>query len=210
MENEQERISPLLQEFYNLHPADDRTVVAFYEKNKILIDRIDIQKSNDNYKAKIRILGDYGIGLTNCNNYRKGVKILRQAIHLYENAPRQDYEQSKDEAYFETMLWNYGDALHQINQTQKALKIFKRLHDSYPENDSYRNWKEGLKEIRLSKIIQSLWHLTVSWIFGEFAYFKKLNPEVHFKLSFIGVFLFVSVSLLQLYIFLLRKGKIAK
>ena len=180
------------------------------KKNKILIDSIDIHKSIDNYNAKLRFLCEYGMSLTGNGNYRKGAEILEQAIPLYENAPNQEPEQLKDTPYLEKMLWNYGHALQQINQTKKATEVFKRLNHYYPENDLYRNWYYGLRAIKLSKIIKPFWILCFLWLFGEMTFFEKFNQPIRFKLAIIGVILYVSVSLFQLYIYLVKKGKLAK
>lgn len=210
MEREQEKISKLMQEFYDLHSAGNLTFIKFFEKNKILIDSIDINMSNDNYNARLRFLSEYGISLTGSGNYRRGVEILGQAIPLYENAPNQECEQFKDMPYLEKLLWNYGYALHQINQTKKSIGIFKRLNDLYPENDLYRNWYYGLKAINLTKIIKPIWIICFLWILGEITFFEKFDRSIRFKLAIIGSILYLSVGLFQVYIFLIKKGKLVK
>jgi len=210
MEREQEKISKLMQEFSDLHNFSDLAFIKFYEKNKILIDSIDINKSDDNYNTRLRFLSEYGISLTGSGNYRKSVEILGQAIPLYENAPNPECEQFKEIPYVEKLLWNYGYALHQINQTKKSIEIFKRLNNLYPENDLYRNWYFGLKAINLSKIIKPMWIICFFWILGEVTFFEKFDRAIRFKLATIGVILYLSVALFQLYIYLTKKGKLVK
>jgi|GEM_PF-2336215 len=207
MEREQEAITKLKQEFLDLPQGDNSTLIKFYEKNKELIESIDILKSDENYYTKLKFLCEYGLGLTKSGYYTMGAEFLEKAVPMFENTPNQEYDKLKEIPYFENLLWNYGFALHETKQTKKAIEVFKRLNNYYPENDKYRNWYYGLKALKTSKISKPLWVICGIWLAGEFTVFEKFESNTQFNLALGGAVLLLIVGLLELNIYLTKRKK---
>lgn len=207
MEREQEPITKLKQEFLDLPKGDNIALIKFYEKNKELIESIDILKSDENYYTKLKLICEYGLGLVNNGHYRKGVEILGQAVPMFENTPNQEYDKLKDISYFENLLWDYGFALHETKQTNKAIEVFKRLNAYYPENDKYRNWFYGLKAIKLGKIVKPIWILGGIWLIGELTLFEKFESRTRFYLSMIGGVILLIILSFEITIYLIKRKK---
>lgn len=207
METGLKDIHQLKEEFDNLNQSDNLAYIRFYENNLDSIDKIDIEKDEGHYNAKLRLFCEYGLSLVGGGHYTRGASVLEKAIPMFENAPNQDFDKLKEISYFEHLLWSYGVALWETQRIESSIEIFNRLVDYYPDNDKYRSWLNGLKATKIKKYTKPLWIVIAIWLVCDFTIFEKFDSIVQFRLSIFGAALLVIVGLLELYIYITKKKK---
>ena len=207
MPSEIKDIQTLKKEFDEVPSSDNLASVNFYECNSHSVESININKDPEHYNAKLRLVSEYGISLFGNGQYTKAVKVLSEAIPMFENAPNQNKSELKNVSYFEHLLWSYAVSLFQTKDLNESIKQFERLVAYKPENDKYRNWLKTLKGQKISKLIKPLWIFMFAWLIGEFTFFKNFGPELQYGLSTIGAFLLLIAIGFELYIYLIKKKK---
>ena len=207
METGLKDIHQLKEEFDNLNSSDNLAYIKFYENNLDSIDRIDIEKDDDHYNAKLRLFSEYGLSLVGGGHYTRGASVLEKAIPMFENAPNQDFNKLKEISYFEHLLWSYGVALWETKRIESSIDVFSRLVDYYPDNDKYRSWLNGLKATKIKKYTKPLWIAITIWLVCDLTIFEKFESIVQFRLSIFGATLLVIVGLLELYIYITKRKK---
>lgn len=207
MTTEIKDIYTLKKEFDEVPSSDNLAFVNFYELNSHSVESIDINKDEGHYNAKLRLDSEYGISLCGSGQYTKAVKVLFDAISMFENAPKQNKSDLKSISYFEHLLWNYAVSLYEIKALNDSIKQFERLVEYKPQNDKYRNWLKALKGQKISKLIKPIWTLIFVWIIGEFTFFESFDPQLQLTLSWIGVLLLVIVGGFESYVYLIKKKK---
>jgi tetratricopeptide (TPR) repeat protein len=200
-------IKEIQREFNGLKHSDAREVIKFFEENFESIESLDISKTDEEYKTKLKILCDYGVCLVVVGNYSKGAKILNNSIPMYEYAPDQEYSKLQGNGYFENLLWSYGLALSETKQINDSIKIFKRLVEYYPDNEKYRKWLNQLKANKISKITTPLWIICMVWLFGELTFFEQFESTIKFRLALVGFILLLIVTSIEYYKYLIKKKK---
>ena len=207
MTSEIKDIHTLKKEFDEVPSSDNLAFVNFYERNSHSVESININKDEGHYNAKLRLVSEYGISLFGSGQYTQAVKVLSEAIPMFENAPNQNRSDLKNISYFEHLLWSYAVSLSETKDLNDSIKQFERLVDYKPENDKYRNWLKALKGQKISKLIKPLWIFIFAWLIGEFTFFENFSSELQFRLSLIGGFLLLIAGGFELYIYLIKKKK---
>lgn len=207
METGLKDIHQLKDEFDNLNSSDNLAYIRFYENNLDSIDRIDIEKDDDHYNAKLRLFSEYGLSLVGGGHYTRGASVLEKVIPMFENAPNQDFNKLKEISYFEHLLWSYGVALWETKRVESSIDVFNRLVDYYPDNDKYRSWLNGLKATKIKKYTKPLWLAIAIWLVCDLTIFERFESIVQFRLSIFGAALLVIVGLLELYIYITKRKK---
>jgi tetratricopeptide (TPR) repeat protein len=207
MTSEIKDIHTLKKEFDEVPSSDNLAFVNFYERNSHSVESININKDEGHYKVKLRLVSEYGISLYGSGQYTQAVKVLSEAIPMFENAPKQNGSDLKNISYFEHLLWCYAVSLSETKDLNDSIKQFERLVDYKPENHKYRNWLKALKGQKRSKLIKSLWIFIFAWLIGEFTFFENFSSELQFRLSLIGGFLLLIAGGFELYSYLIKKKK---
>jgi tetratricopeptide (TPR) repeat protein len=182
MPSEIKDIQTLKKEFDEVPSSDNLAFVNFYERNSHSVESININKDQGHYNAKSRLVSEYGISLFGSGQYTKAVKVLSEAIPMFENAPNQNKSELKNISYFEHLLWSYAVSLFETKDLNESIKQFERLVAYKPENDKYRKWLKAIKGQKISNLIKPLWVFMFAWLIGEFTFFENFGPEWHYKL----------------------------
>jgi len=203
-------VETLKKEFDEVPSSDNLAFVNFYEGNIDSIKNIDINKDEGHYYAKLRLVSEYGISLFRNGQYTQAVKILSNAIPMFENAPNQKQSELKNISYFEHLLWSYAVSLYETNALNDSIQQFERLVKYKPKNDKYSNWLRTLRGQKISKKIKPLWVLIFAWLIGEFTFFENFDSTIQLYLSIIGGLLLLIAGGFELYIYLIKKKKQGK
>jgi len=200
-------IYTLKKEFEEIPSSDNLAFVNFYEHNRYSAERINTNKDEEHYNAKLRFISGYGISLSGSGQYTQAVKVLSEAIPMFENAPDWIKVELKSTSYIELILWNYAVSLYETKALNNSIKQFERLVEYKPKNDNYRNWLKALRGEKISKLIKPLWIFIAVWLIGELTFFENFSSELQFRLSLIGGFLLLIALGFELYIYLIKKKK---
>ncbi|MEQ8554062.1 MAG: hypothetical protein RIC06_22660 [Cyclobacteriaceae bacterium] len=196
-----------MKEFDEVPSSDNLAFVNFYERNSHSVESININEGKENYNAKLRLISEYGISLAGSGQYTQAVKVLTEAIKMFENSSNQNESNLKNTSYFEHLLWNYAISLYETKDLKTSIKQFERLVTYKPKNDKYKNWLKALKAQKISKLYKPLWILIFLWIIGGFTFFENFSSELQFRLSLIGGLFLLIAGGFELYIYLIKKSK---
>lgn len=199
----------LREEFEKIEKSDCLTMIKFYESNIETINLLNPKQDENQYNFKMRLQSEYGLSLLNAGHFTKSVSIINDSITMFENSTTIEKKQLHKIAYFEHLLWNYGVALWETKNIPEATKIFKKLVKTYPMNEKYKAWLNGLKVEKIRRTSKLLWVFCAIWIVGEFSFFNKLNQNFQLILSLLGLLILITIAVTELYIYNLNKKPIS-
>ncbi|MEQ8687267.1 MAG: tetratricopeptide repeat protein [Imperialibacter sp.] len=136
----------------NLPSTDLLKQVEYYRNNSTEIFMIDESIDQEHYRAKMKLMGDYGMTLSANSNYSEAYPILTKAISLWRTDPYRDETPPEDISYFQHLLLHLGVAAFHKKDIKEARETFRLLVKKDPTNYKYQNWQITVSLYRLNII----------------------------------------------------------
>lgn len=186
----------LENEFDNVK-GDSLATIRYFEKNKEAIDYLD-DSVVSNRSFKLKLYGDYGIGLAVSGNINKALTVLDDYIPAFEKESEEDQELLSS-PYYEHLLWTYGYSLHDAKRFKDAERVFNKLLKQHPDNSKYKNWFVASKTNRHSTIKQALWTACFLLLATDFLFGKDMGLRLKALFWITAAITLTSVLSLELY-----------
>lgn len=146
----------LNEPFLKIREDDYTSFILFYEKHKNSIDKIEIDKSEDVFYFKLKVIGNYGRALFSTKSFKKAITPLKTAILMLEHAEKHHFKNKKltSISYYEFLLFLYAQSYYCIKDYKSSRYQFQKLAKLFPLNTSYKNW------------LQHSTYYSIQWVFN--------------------------------------------
>ncbi|WOK07737.1 hypothetical protein RT717_03750 [Imperialibacter roseus] len=152
-------IYQIKKETDDLPSTDLLKQVEYYRNNSTEIFMIDESIDQEHYRAKMKLMGDYGMTLSANSNYSEAYPILTKAIALWRTDPYRDDTPPEDISYFQHLLMHLGMAAFYRRDIEEAKETFGLLVKKDPTNYRYQNWQTTVTLYRLNIISRTFGYL---------------------------------------------------
>jgi tetratricopeptide (TPR) repeat protein len=179
-------------------------IIDFFERNSLTIQNLNEDKDIETLTTKTQLLSDYGHALAKGGQSTKSIPVLKEAIRLQEKHPEFNENQNKVNGY-QYLVFQLGQSLFYTKRIAASRKIFEKLINLDPTNESYKSWiiattnhrRKGISSVTL--IIFSVWALIA-------VAFRDIVPgqfDLLFKMA--GLTLFVVWTTVDLLSYLVKR-----
>ncbi|MBC7863591.1 MAG: hypothetical protein IAF38_11485 [Bacteroidia bacterium] len=197
-------IKKLAEEIYNKDKTKSyQDLVENFEKNKVLIDKINYQESDETYDIYSQLMADYGIALAEIESYAKALPVLNTALELFQKNKKYSNDQLQKLKFYEMLLFNRGRSNYYLYNYKIAVPDFTLLKKLYPENSVYQNWLTAIQTIALKRATNILWYCGTGAIIIELC----VKTGTIAKDIMIGLMIFILLSALLMELFVYRRRK---
>lgn len=116
------------------------------ESNLQLIQSFDYKESAETYDIYSQLIANYGIALSETENYTKAIPKIEKALELFKNNPIYSQETINEVKFYEILIFNHAICNYYLNNIDKSKEDFKILVKLYPNNMLYSKWIEEINK----------------------------------------------------------------